>query len=169
MRATTLGYSSKPSRLAALVGASTVVAAGMVLVGCSSTATPPGGSPSGSSSTKSSSSATSSGTAEPTSSNGPTMSTSVEVGDTMVYAYMSQTATISCPDGKSLNVTGSDNTLTVTGTCETLSVGGKGNKITLDKVNTRITVLGMDNTITYKDGDPKVNKIGPNNTVTKGG
>ena len=141
-------------RLAGLALAAMGVAAAVGLVGCSSTAGPPGGS---TSSTKSS-----------TTGGGPTMSTSVQVGDTVVYAYMGQTATISCEEGKSLNVTGSDNTLTVNGTCETVSVGGTKNKITLDKVNKRITVLGMDNTVTYKDGDPEINKLGPNNTVTKG-
>ena len=76
---------------------------------------------------------------------------------------------LDCASGKSLNVGGSDNTLTVTGTCETATITGANNKITFDKVNTRITVLGMDNTITYKDGDPKVDKIGQSNTINKGG
>jgi len=156
-------------RLAGLALASAAIATAVGLVGCSSTANPPAG---GGSSTKSSSTATTSSAGsgtETTTGGGPTISTSVEVGNTIVYAYTNQTATISCEEGKSLNVTGGKNTLTVTGTCETVSVGGTKNNLTIDKVNTKITVLGMDNTITYKDGDPKVSNIGHNNTVTKGG
>jgi len=156
-------------RLAGIALASAAIATAVGLVGCSSTAGPPGGATS--SPTKSSGSATSSagsGT-ETTTGGGPTVSTSVEVGNTIVYAFTNQTATISCEQGKSLNVTGGKNTLTVTGTCESVSVGGTKNNITIDKVNTKITVLGMDNTITYKDGDPKVSNVGHNNTVTKGG
>lgn len=157
-------------KLAGLALSAAAVATAVGLVGCSSTATPPGGtSSSTSSSASSSASASASGTAETTSTGVlPTGSTSVQVGDTMVYASVGQTATVACEAGKSLNVTGSDNTLTVTGACETLSVGGTKNNITVDKVNTRITILGMDNTVTYKDGEPKVDKLGPNNTVTKG-
>ena len=47
---------------------------------------------------------------------------------------MGTTTTLDCASGKSLNVAGSDNTLTVTGTCATASIGGTSNKITFDKV-----------------------------------
>ena len=96
------------------------------------------------------------------------MSTSVEIGNSLEYGSFNTTATLDCANGKSLNVAGSNNTLTVTGTCETVSIGGTGNKITIDKINTRITVLGVENTITYKDGDPKVDNIGTSNNIKKG-
>src|SRR6185312_2144185 len=140
-------------------------AAALVLAGCSSTANPPAGS----STTTTKSSATTSASAAPTTgSSGASTTASIEIGNTINYGSMSTTTTLDCASGKSLNVGGSDNTLTITGTCETATVTGTNNKITFDKVNTRITVLGMNNTITYKDGDPKVDMIGQSNTINKG-
>jgi Protein of unknown function (DUF3060) len=151
------------SRLAALAAALTVpIAVG--LAGCSSTANPPGGS----SATTSSTAPKSTSAAATTTSGGNSVSTSVEIGNSLEYGSFNTTANLDCANGKSLNVAGSNNTLTVTGTCETVSIGGTGNKITIDKVNTRITVLGVENTITYKDGDPKVDNIGTNNSIKKG-
>jgi hypothetical protein len=152
------------SRLAALAAALTVVPAVFGLAGCSSTANPPGGSTSTTTTAPTSTSAA----AATTTSGGNSVSTSVEIGNTVEYGSFNTTATVDCANGKSLNVAGSNNTLTVTGTCETVSIGGTGNKITIDKVNTRITVLGVENTITYKDGDPKVDNIGTNNNIKKG-
>jgi hypothetical protein len=152
------------SRLTALVAAFAVAPAVLGLAGCSSTANPPGGVTTTSTTTR-----TSSGTAGPTpSTSGPPTTASIEIGNTLNYGSFGTTGTLDCANGKSLNVAGSNNTLTVTGTCETVSIGGTGNKITLDKINTRLTVLGMENTITYKDGDPKVDNIGTNNDIKKG-
>ncbi len=92
----------------------------------------------------------------------------VQIGNTLNYGSMGTTANIDCADGKSLNVGGSNNTLTVTGTCSTVSIGGADNKITFDKIDKRINVIGLNNTITYKDGDPKVENLGQSNTITKG-
>ncbi len=156
MRARTFDHSS---RLAALAAA--LIAVG--LAGCSSTANPPGGS----TSTTTTSPTSTSAAAATTTSGGNSVSTSVEIGNSVEYGSFNTTATVDCANGKSLNVAGSNNTLTVTGTCETVSIGGTGNKITIDKVNTRITVLGVENTITYKDGDPKVDNIGTNNSIKK--
>ena len=161
MRVRTFDHSS---RLAALAAALTVVPAAFGLAGCSSTANPPGGS----STTTTTAPTSTSAAATTTTSGGNSVSTSVEIGNSLEYGSFNTTATLDCANGKSLNVAGSNNTLTVTGTCETVSIGGTGNKITIDKVNTRITVLGVENTITYKDGDPKVDNIGTNNNIKKG-
>ena len=112
--------------------------------------------------------ATTSAAASPTTGSSASTTASVEIGNTVNYGSMGTTTTLDCASGKSLNVAGSDNTLTVTGTCATASIGGTNNKITFDKVETRITVLGLNNTITYKDGDPKVDNLGSGNTITKG-
>ena len=166
MRARTFDHSS---RLAALAAALTVVPAAFGLAGCSSTANPPGGAPtSGTSGTTTTTSPTSTSAAATTTSGGNSVSTSVEIGNSLEYGSFNTTANLDCANGKSLNVAGSNNTLTVTGTCETVSIGGTGNKITIDKINTRLTVLGVENTITYKDGDPKVDNIGTNNNIKKG-
>jgi Protein of unknown function (DUF3060) len=161
MRVRTFDHSS---RLAALAAALTVVPAAFGLAGCSSTANPPGGS----STTTTTAPTSTSAAATTTTSGGNSVSTSVEIGNSLEYGSFNTTATLDCANGKSLNVAGSNNTLTVTGTCETVSIGGTGNKITIDKINTRITVLGVENTITYKDGDPKVDNIGTNNNIKKG-
>ena len=152
------------SLLTALAAALTVAPAALGLAGCSSTANPPASS----STSTTAASKTRSSAAAPTTSGGNTFSTSVQIGNSLEYGSFNATATLDCANGKSLNVAGSNNTLTVTGTCETVSIGGTGNKITFDKINTRLTVLGLENTITYKDGDPKVDNIGTNNDIKKG-
>ena len=53
----------------------------------------------------------------------------VEVGNTINYGSFGTTADIDCADGKSLNVGGSNNTLTVKGTCASVNIGGADNKI----------------------------------------
>ncbi len=92
----------------------------------------------------------------------------VEVGNTINYGSFGTTADIDCADGKSLNIGGSNNTLTVKGTCASVNIGGADNKVTFDKVDKDISVVGLNNTVTYKDGDPKVNDLGSGNTIKKG-
>lgn len=90
----------------------------------------------------------------------------VEVGNTINYGSFGTTAEIDCADGKSLNVGGSNNTLTVKGTCASVNIGGADNKITFDKIDKELSVVGLNNTINYK-GDPKVNNLGSGNTLNK--
>lgn len=92
----------------------------------------------------------------------------LEIGNTLNYGSFGTTAELDCADGKSLNVGGSNNALTVKGTCKSVSIGGADNKITLDKIDTRLSVVGLNNTVTYKDGDPKVENLGSGNTINKG-
>ena len=92
----------------------------------------------------------------------------VEIGNTINYGSFGTTAEIDCADGKSLNVGGSNNTLTVKGTCASVNIGGADNKITFDKVDKDLSVVGLNNTVTYKDGDPKVNDLGSGNKISKG-
>ena len=148
------------SRLAAIALAPCVAA--LVLAGCSSTANPPAGT------TATTKSTATSGGAAPTTGTSESTTASIQIGNTLNYGSMDTTATLDCANGKSLNVLGSNNTLTVTGTCEKVDIGGTNNKITIDKINTKLTVLGSNNTVTYKDGDPKVSKIGSTNTINKG-
>lgn len=92
----------------------------------------------------------------------------VEIGNTINYGSFGTTADIDCADGKSLNVGGSNNTLTVKGTCANVNIGGADNKITFERVGAELSVVGLNNTVTYRDGDPKINDTGSNNSVTKG-
>src|SRR5262245_15273837 len=92
----------------------------------------------------------------------------IEIGNTINYGSFGTTADLDCADGKSLNVGGSNNTLTVKGTCANVNIGGADNKITFEKVDKELSVVGLNNTVTYKDGDPKVNDTGSNNKISKG-
>src|SRR5512139_3597612 len=80
----------------------------------------------------------------------------VEVGNTINYGSFGTTTEIDCADGKSLNVGGSNNTLTVKGSCASVNIGGADNKIVFEKVDKELSVVGLNNTVTYKGGDPKV-------------
>lgn len=92
----------------------------------------------------------------------------VEIGNTINYGSFGTTADLDCANGKSLNVGGSNNTLTITGTCSSVNIGGADNKITFNKISTEIAIVGLNNTVAYKDGDPKVNNLGSGNTIAKG-
>jgi len=113
----------------------------------------------------SSGSSTSSKPAPTTSSTGAQF----DIGNTINYGSLGTTTTLDCGDGKSLNVGGSNNTLTVRGSCGTVSIGGADNKITIDKIDKQLNVVGFNNTITYKDGEPKVENLGSGNTINKAG
>lgn len=110
---------------------------------------------------------TSSDTDQPTATAGSS-GAQIEIGNTINYGSLGTTADLDCADGKSLNVGGSNNTLTVAGTCANVNIGGADNKITFDKVDKELSVVGINNTVTYRDGDPKVNDTGSNNTISKG-
>jgi len=92
-----------------------------------------------------------------------------DIGNTINYGSLGTTTILDCGDGKSLNVGGSNNTLTVKGTCGTVSIGGADNKITIDKIDKQLNVVGFNNTISYKDGNPQVENLGSGNTINKAG
>lgn len=111
------------------------------------------------------------GPASPSSTNSTPSTTSTgaqfDIGNTINYTSLGTTTTLDCGDGKSLNVGGSNNTLTVNGTCGTVSIGGADNKLTIDKIAKHLNVVGFNNTITYKDGNPKVENLGSGNIINK--
>jgi hypothetical protein len=92
----------------------------------------------------------------------------VEVGNTINYMSVGTTTDIDCADGKSLTVGGTNNTLTVKGTCANVNIGGSDNKITFERIDKGLTIIGLNNTVTYTAGDPKVTNTGSNNKVNKG-
>ncbi|OHT88719.1 DUF3060 domain-containing protein [Mycobacteroides saopaulense] len=107
----------------------------------------------------------------PSSSTSSTVSTptsaKVDIGDETVIGYFGQTTTAACEDGKRLNITGANNTLTITGACDKVTVSGFSNTITFDELKSEVTVTGYANKLTYKAGEPKVNNYGSNNTIQK--
>ncbi len=108
-----------------------------------------------------------SGTKAPTVTAG-TSGAQVEIGNTINYGSFGTTAEVDCANGKSLNVGGSNNTLTVKGTCSSVNIGGADNKLTFDQVDKSLSVVGLNNTVTYRSGDPKVDDLGSGNKVSKG-
>lgn len=92
----------------------------------------------------------------------------VEIANTINYGSVGTTAEIDCADGKSLTVGGSNNTLTVKGTCANVNIGGADNKLTFEKIADGLSVVGLNNTVSYADGDPKVNDTGSGNSIRKG-
>lgn len=91
----------------------------------------------------------------------------VEIGNTINYGSFGTTADIDCADGKSLNIGGSNNTLTVKGTCANVNIGGADNKVTFERIDKELSVVGLNNTVTYTDGDPKINDTGRDNRINK--
>lgn len=92
----------------------------------------------------------------------------VEFGNTINYGSFGTTADIDCADGKSLNVGGSNNTLTVRGTCATVNIGGADNKIRLERIDKELSVVGLNNTVRYRDGNPRINNLGSGNDIKQG-
>ena len=91
-----------------------------------------------------------------------------EINNTINDGTFEKTDTLDCADGKSLNIGGSKNTLTVKGRCAKVIIGGDDNKIIFDTVDTELIVAGLNNTLTYRAGNPKVQDMGTGNTITKG-
>jgi len=92
----------------------------------------------------------------------------VEIGNTINYGSFGTSAEIDCAQGKSLNIGGSNNTLTVKGTCSSVNIGGADNKLTFEHVDKEISVVGRNNTVVYQDGSPKVEDLGSGNKISKG-
>ena len=89
-------------------------------------------------------------------------------GDLITYGSMGARTQIDCENGKTLDVSGSNNTLTVVGRCASVSVGGADNTITLARVDEQLTVEGFNNTITYRDGEPEIDDAGEGNRISRG-
>jgi Protein of unknown function (DUF3060) len=92
----------------------------------------------------------------------------VEIGNTINYGSVGTTTELDCADGKSLNVGGNNNKLTVKGKCANANIGGADNTVTMDQVDKELSVVGFNNTVTYKQGDPKINDTGSGNKISKG-
>jgi Protein of unknown function (DUF3060) len=91
----------------------------------------------------------------------------VEIGNTINYGSIGTTAEIDCADGKSINIGGNNNKLTVKGTCANANIGGADNTITIERLDKDLSVVGFNNTITYQQGDPKINDTGSGNKINK--
>lgn len=84
------------------------------------------------------------------------------------YGSFGTSADIDCGTGKSLNVEGSNNTLTVSGRCDSLRVGGADNTVNAQQIDRELSVPGLNNIVNYRDGDPAIYDSGSGNRITKG-
>lgn len=91
-----------------------------------------------------------------------------ETVEAISYGSFGTSADIDCGSGGSLSIDGSNNTLTVTGRCDSLRVRGADNKITAQRIDRELSVPGLNNTVSYRDGDPSVYDSGSGNRITKG-
>jgi hypothetical protein len=98
----------------------------------------------------------------------PTPPTPPEVGNTITYSSFGTTADIDCGQGESLAVAGSNNTLTVRGSCSSVSVGGADNTILADRIDGLLAVAGLNNIVSYQQGEPTVNDEGTGNRISRG-
>jgi hypothetical protein len=90
------------------------------------------------------------------------------VGSTVNYGSFGTSADIDCGAGKSLNVTGSNNTLTVRGSCASISIGGADNTVLAERIDGLLSVAGLNNIVSYQSGDPTVNDEGAGNRISRG-
>ena len=91
-------------------------------------------------------------------------------GDKLEVSGMGGNATHHCTPKTEVEVTGSDNQVSLTGDCKSINVSGATNKVKAEGVAT-ITVSGSDNEVTWKRAvggkKPKVSRTGVNNKVTQ--
>ncbi|MEO6793977.1 MAG: DUF3060 domain-containing protein [Mycobacterium sp.] len=85
--------------------------------------------------------------------------------NTINYESFGTTSQVDCADGKSLNVAGSNNRLTVHGRCESVTILGADNRIAIERVDKSLTISGLNNSVAYRSGDPTVDDRGSGNTV----
>lgn len=81
------------------------------------------------------------------------------------YESFGTTAAVDCAEGKTLDVVGSNNKLTVRGRCDEVKVAGADNRITIEWVEKALTITGLNNSVTYRGGQPRVANRGSGNTI----
>ncbi|MCP3162288.1 DUF3060 domain-containing protein [Myxococcus qinghaiensis] len=82
-----------------------------------------------------------------------------------------RTVTHDCADGGKVEIVGSDNKVTLTGTCELVEVTGSDNKVTVHTAR-RIETTGSGNSVTWKQGaekgkKPRISNTGSNNRIAQ--
>jgi Protein of unknown function (DUF3060) len=87
-------------------------------------------------------------------------------GGTLTLVESAQTRTIDCA-GRTVDITGSANRLTFTGSCAAVHVNGSKNELKIAQVG-QITVTGSFNKVTWSSGNPKTSNTGQGNTIAKG-
>ncbi|WP_257448122.1 DUF3060 domain-containing protein [Archangium lipolyticum] len=93
-----------------------------------------------------------------------------EAGGNISISGANSQETHRCSPKTEVEITGSDNEVTLTGDCKSVSVNGSGNKVQVEAA-AAITVMGADNEVIWKRGvgakKPKVSRTGTDNKVTQ--
>lgn len=72
-------------------------------------------------------------------------------------------------NGRDAMLSGSDNTVTVRGSCRVFQIAGDGNRVLIDMApGGTIKVYGRDNRVSWtSNSEPEVTAVGPGNIVTR--
>ncbi|HEU0191162.1 MAG TPA: DUF3060 domain-containing protein [Mycobacterium sp.] len=111
---------------------------------------------------------TATGPASPASTDRSKSNAQREIGNVINYDPSGTTTQLDCGDGKSLNVRGSNNKLTVKGSCTSVAISGADNRIGVERIDKSLTITGLANTVSYRGGHPRLDDRGSGNTVTTG-
>jgi hypothetical protein len=80
-----------------------------------------------------------------------------------------RTATVRCADGGGVAITGTSNTVTITGFCARVSVTGSDNKVSVElAAGARMAITGVSNTVHYSapaDAPPEITVVGTGSSV----
>jgi hypothetical protein len=87
-------------------------------------------------------------------------------GGVVTIGGISANKTIACNEG-SINISGMENKIVITGHCLSVNVSGVENVVTVDSSES-ITASGFDNKITFKTGTPEINNSGADNVIEQG-
>jgi DUF3060 family protein len=87
-------------------------------------------------------------------------------GSVVTIGGMGANKTIDCNEG-TVNISGVENTIVITGHCVSVNVSGIENVVTVDSAEA-IVASGFDNRITFKTGSPEISNSGGDNVVEQG-
>jgi hypothetical protein len=87
-------------------------------------------------------------------------------GGVVTFGGISENKTIACNES-TVNISGMENTIVITGHCLSVNVSGIENIVTVDDTEA-ITASGFANRITFKTGSPEINNSGGDNVVEQG-
>jgi hypothetical protein len=87
-------------------------------------------------------------------------------GGVVTFGGISVNKTIACNEG-TVNISGMENTIVITGHCLSVNVSGIENIVSVDSADS-IVASGFDNKITFKTGSPEITNSGGDNVVEQG-
>jgi hypothetical protein len=96
----------------------------------------------------------------------PQIQASTAPGGVVTIPGISVNKTIACNEG-TVNISGMENTIVITGHCLSVNVSGIDNNVTVDSADS-IVASGFNNKITFKTGSPEITNSGGDNVVEQG-